>query len=115
MIRTVEDGSLSIAIEPGEPDVKLFVIDGFTLVAERGPNDAGEGWGIRYSTTVKGIEGVSMSVWIGNSNDENTALTAQFDEAFNTLDEAKARAGLDQLLKYTGPFIARRLTGGDED
>ncbi len=102
-------------IEPkGAPEWKLFEVDGWQLLVQPDENDNGEGWGIRYSTAVSDEAIGTVSIWLGNPN-ENERTAALFDKTFAEMDEEKARKALQVLLNQIGPIIGRQasIRGGE--
>lgn len=89
---------------PGKTDWKLFEIDGWTLLIELGPNENGDGLGIHYRTTVAELEGMSVSIWFGNAN-ENERTEALFEKTFREIDDDGARRGLQVLLDNALPLM----------
>lgn len=83
---------------------KLFVVDGWQLMAQACENDEGNGWGIRYSTAVEDSEVGVISIWVGNPND-NERTADLFDKAFAEMDEPAARKAIQVLLEQVAPLI----------
>lgn len=84
---------------------KLFEIDGWPLLVQADSNDDGDGWGLRYSTSVGGDTCAEVvSVWLGSAT-ANEKLEQAFDNTFAEIDEAGARKGLQMLLDQVGPLL----------
>lgn len=85
---------------------KTFTVDGWQLLAQPDSNDDGDGWGIRYTTVLEDSGIGSVSVWIGNVND-NERTEALFDKIFAELDEQKAHKAMQVLLDQVGPHFGQ--------
>lgn len=110
MTQTVQTDGVTVEIEPGEPDVKLFIVDGFTLKVEVCEDNDGNGWGIRYTTYVKN-SGMVPSIWFGDADieDEEGVKNSPFQKLFDEMTQEQAEAGFQDLLKHAGGFIGRMV------
>lgn len=91
------------------PGWKVFVIDGWQLVVSLDSNDEGDGWGLKYATTVEGIDDAEISFWLGATSDPTPKMEAAFADIYDTMDEEGARKGLQMLLDHIGPTCRRIL------
>lgn len=110
---TVKTGDVDVVIEPGEPDTKLFIIDGFTLKVEVCEDSDGNGWGIRYTTYVKD-SGIVPSVWFGDASieDQESVNNSPFQKLFDDMTQEQAEAGFRDLLKHAGGFVGKLVQAG---
>lgn len=95
-----------VEIFPDEPDTKLFIVEGFTLKVELCENGDGDGWGIKYTTYVKGT-GMTPSIWMGDTTIEDSegVRNSPITKFFNEMTQEQAEAGFHQLLKFAGGAI----------
>ena len=110
MTQTVQADGVTVEIEPGEPDVKLFIVDGFTLKVEVGEDSDGNGWGIRYTTYIKDA-GMTPSVWFGDTDieDEEGVKNSECQKLFDGMTQEQAEDAFKQLMSYAGGFIGRMV------
>ncbi len=115
MTRTVKVGDKEVTISPEDPDTKLFVIDGFTLKVELCEDDCGNGWGIKYTTYVKG-SGITPSVWFGDVNIEDAegVKNSEHTKLFDGMTEEQAREGFDTLIGHAGGFIGHMILANQD-
>lgn len=110
MTVTVQTDGVDVQIEPGEPDVKLFTVEGFTLKVEVCEDGDGNGWGIRYSTYIKDC-GMTPSVWFGDVGieDEEGVNNSEAQKLFDGMTQEQAAEAFKQLMGYAGGFIGRMV------
>ena len=110
MTITVQSDGIDVQIEPGEPDVKLFIVEGFTLKVEVCVDSDGNGWGIRYSTYIKDC-GMTPSVWFGDADieDEEGVKNSAFQQLFDGMTQEQAGEAFKQLMSYAGGFVGRMV------
>lgn len=108
MTITVQSDGIDVQIEPGEPDVKLFIVEGFTLKVEVCEDSDGNGWGIRYTTYIKDAC-MTPSVWFGDATieDEEGVKNSPFQQLFDGMTQEQAEDAFKQLMSYAGGFIGR--------
>ena len=88
-----------------ETAFKLFIVDGWQLLAHVDSNDDGDGWGIRYTTVIGGDTNIGeVSIWVGNVKD-NERTEALFDKTFAEMDDAAARRAMQVVLDHVGPHF----------
>lgn len=92
-------------LTPGPSTWKLFEIDGWTLLASVGPDEHGNGFGVRYTTNTE--DGQEVSVWIGDSSDdgEDNPVVDALLQAWEEMDEDGARKALQLLMDQAFPIM----------
>lgn len=107
---SVKCDGVDVQIEPGEPDVKLFIVDGFTLKVEVCEDGDGNGWGIKYSTYIKN-SGMTPSIWFGDVGieDEEGVRNSPFQQLFDGMTQEQAEEAFHELLARAGGFIGRMV------
>lgn len=81
---------------PDRPQMRLFNLGGWQILAKIDSNDDGEGVGIQYSVSTG--QGIDPSMWLGSSEYSETAQS-KFEETLANMTDIEASKVLSMLLK----------------